>query len=284
MSCELDPVPTTILKEVTPSIAPLVASIVNKSMQTGVFPQDLKEALVKPMLKKANLDLIDKNYRPVSNLEFMGKALEHAVTSQLTRHISDNNLMEAMLSAYRSGHSTETTLIKVRADLLHAIYLSLAFDTVDNHMLLQRLEDHFGIKETALEWIRLYLTGRTQKVDVGSVRSSPVTLTFGVPQGSVIWLILFTLYIHPLGSICIRHDINYHLYADDQQIYLSFKPVKSGDKENSIRRLEACIAEIREWMVANMLKLNDDKSELIIFGTKQQLAKIGKVSIAIGNI
>ena len=80
-SCELDPVPTTILIEVTPSIALLAASIVNESMQTGVFPQDLKEALVKPMLKKANLDLIDKNYRPVSNLEFMGKALECAVTS-----------------------------------------------------------------------------------------------------------------------------------------------------------------------------------------------------------
>ena len=73
-------------------------------------------------------------------------------------------------------------------------------------------------------------------------------------------------------------------YADDQQLYLSFKPVKSGDKENCIRRLEECIVEIREWMMANMLKLNDDKSELIIFGTKQQLAKIGEVTIAIGNI
>ena len=71
-SCELDPIPTTTLKEVIPSIAPLFASIV-KSMQTGVFPQDLKEALVKPVLKKASVELIDKNYRPVSNLEFYGK-------------------------------------------------------------------------------------------------------------------------------------------------------------------------------------------------------------------
>ena len=83
-SCELDPIPTTILKEVLPSIAPLFTSIVNESMQTGVFPQDLKEALVKPLLKKANLELIDKNYRPVSNLEFMGKTIKLAVTSQLT--------------------------------------------------------------------------------------------------------------------------------------------------------------------------------------------------------
>ena len=80
-SCELDPTPTTILKEVLPSIRPLCTSVVNESMQTGVFLQDLKEALVKTLLKKANLELIDKNYRPVSNLKFMGKTIEHAVTS-----------------------------------------------------------------------------------------------------------------------------------------------------------------------------------------------------------
>ena len=86
--------------------------MVNDSLQTGVFPEDLKEALVKQLLKKANLDLIDKNYRPVSNLEFMGKTIEHTVTSQLTQHISENSLLEPMQSAYRSGHSTETALLK----------------------------------------------------------------------------------------------------------------------------------------------------------------------------
>ena len=88
-------------------MGPLFASVVNESMQTGVFTQDLKEALVKPLLNKANLELIDKNYRPVSNLEFMEKTIEHAVTSQLTQHISENSLLELMQSAYRSGHSTE---------------------------------------------------------------------------------------------------------------------------------------------------------------------------------
>ena len=146
-SCELDPIPTTMLKEVLPSVGSLITSVVNESMQTGVFPQDLKEALVKPLLKKANLELINKNYRLVSNLEFMGKTIEHAVTSQLTQHISENSLLEPMQSAYRSGHSTEMALLKVKADLLHAndhqevvclilMDLSLAFDTVDHCMLL----------------------------------------------------------------------------------------------------------------------------------------------------
>ena len=217
-------------------------------MQTGVFPQDLKEALVKPLLKKANLELIDKNYRLVSNLEFMGKTIEQAVTSQLTQHISGNSLLEPMQSAYRSGHSTETAPLRVKTDLLQAIDrqevvclilldLSSAFSTVNHCLLLQRLEVSFGIKETALEWIRLYLTGRTQRVSVGKATSSPIVLSFGVPQGSVLGPILFTLYTSPLGSICSKYGINYHMYVDDQQIYLSFKPSKGGDKENCIKRL-----------------------------------------------
>ena len=130
-----------------PLIRPLLTSVVNESLQTGVFPQDLKEALVKPLLKKANLDLIDKNLRLVSNLEFMGKTIEKTVISQLTQHISDNSLLEPMPSAYRSGHSTETALLKVKTDLLYAIDhqevvclilldLSLTFNTVDHCMLL----------------------------------------------------------------------------------------------------------------------------------------------------
>ena len=123
----------------------------------------------------ANLELAVRNYRPVSNLEFMGKTIECAVTSQLTQHISENSLLEPIQSAYRSGHSTEIALLKVKTDLLHAtdcqevvclilLDLSSAFDTVVHCLLLQRLEVCFGIKETALEWIISHLTGRTQKV------------------------------------------------------------------------------------------------------------------------
>ena len=196
----------------------------------------------------------------------MGKTIEHAVTSQLTQHISKNSILEPMQSAYRSAHSTETALLKVKTDLLHAIDhqevvclilldLSSAFDTVDHCLSLQRLEVSFGVKETVLEWIRSYLTGRTLKVSVGKVILSPVALSFDVPQGSILGLILFTLYTCPLGSICTKHDINYHMYADDQEIYLSFKPSKAGDKEYCIRRLEMCISEIKKWMIVNKLTM-----------------------------
>ena len=163
--------------------------------------------------------------------------------------------------------------------------LSAAFDTISKDKLLTRLEEEFGITNTCLKWIESYLTQCTQRVIVGSSRSDPVTLKFGVPQGSVLGPILFTLYTCPLVRICRKHSIGYHLYADDQQIYLSFKPQIKGSCEQCIKRLEDCIAEICQWMTLNLLKLNDDKTEFILFGTRQQLSKLDTipVSIAIGD-
>ena len=86
--------------------------------------------------------------------------------------------------------------------------------------------------------------------------------------------ILFTFYRSPLGQICTRHGITYHFYAYDWQIYLAFKPAKKEDQEDFVRRLEKCIGEIRMWKSANVLKLNDDKTEFTIFGTRWQLAKV----------
>ena len=108
-------------------------------------------------------------------------------------------------------------------------------------------------------------------------------MTCGVPQGSVLGPILFTLYTVPLGRICSKHHISYHLYADDTQLYLTFKPNRNGSKEACIHGLENCINEIRKWMCMNLLKLNDGKTEFIILGTQQQLQKIGHTSIQIGD-
>ena len=98
-TCEADPIPTSLLKDILPDIVPLLGEIVNKSLQTCTFPDDLKVALVRPLMKKVKLDLIEKNYRPVSNLQFIGKLIERAVNIQLNEHITTNNLMEPMQSA-----------------------------------------------------------------------------------------------------------------------------------------------------------------------------------------
>ena len=293
-SCEDDPIPTTLLKSILPSVLPVLTALVNGSMQTGVFPEDLKQALVKPLLKKANLDLVDKNYHPISNFEFVGKIIERAVTDQLTHHITKYNLMDPMQSAYRMGHSTKMTLLRVKTNILRAVDsqevtclvlldLLAAFDMVDHQILIDRLTSMFGISGCALTLIRSYLAGRSQRVKVSESRSDPVTLHFGVPQGSVLGSILFMLYTCPLSQIFKAHGLMYHLYADDSQLYLSFKPNTLGAQSMHLETIENCIDDGRRWMTLNMLKLNDNKTEFIILGTRHQLAKLSGVTVRIGN-
>ena len=157
-SCELDPVPTWLLKECIVDLVYIVTAIVNSSLKDAHVPSSMKRARVRPLLNKASLDPnVLKNYRPVSNLTFVSKILEKAVAAQLGKHLMDNQ------SAYRQYHSTETALLNVQTDLLSALHkgsvavllmldLSAAFDTIDHNILLQRFENMFGITGDALAW------------------------------------------------------------------------------------------------------------------------------------
>ena len=150
-----------------------------------------------------------------------------------------------------------------KATVLVLLDLSAAFDTVDHNFLLERLKQ-CGISGTAQSWFKSYLEDRSQKVHLRGSSSASSSLRFGVPQGSVLGPILFTIYTIPLGEICRRHGVQYHLYADDTQLYVSFKVGDAVDLLEAQRRIEMCIAEIKAWMVMFMLKLNDDKTELVI--------------------
>ena len=146
-SCILDPVSTSPLKEHLDDFIPALADIINNSLQHGKFPEKLKNAAVQPLLKKANLPLEDKNYRPVSNLSYLAKLTERAACDQLVEFATRTGNIEQNQSAYRVGHSTESALLKVKSDLLHAmdnqevtclvlLDLSVAFDSVDHDPLL----------------------------------------------------------------------------------------------------------------------------------------------------
>ena len=126
--------------------------------------------------------------------------------------------------------------------------LSAAFDTVTHDTLLKRLKHRFGVTGIVLDWIRSYLTQREQSVVIGDEKSPPITLKQGVPQGSGLGPVLFTLYMSPLGDLCRAHGLTFHGYADDSQNYLFFQPSVKGSREQCIEVLNNCLQNIRVWM------------------------------------
>ena len=119
-SCELNPIPTSLLKQILPSTSEII-NIINISLRDGVFPESLKKAPIKPLLKKVNLDLLDRNFRLISNLGYVSKLSEHAAATHPVDHIKSHGLMENNQSAYCTFHSTETTLLKVKMDVIRAL-------------------------------------------------------------------------------------------------------------------------------------------------------------------
>jgi hypothetical protein len=185
-----------------------------------------------------------------------------------------NDLYEHLQSAYRPGHSTETALLKIASDinlsldqgdgvLLVLLDLSSAFDTIDHDILLERLSTWCGVRGSALQWLKSYLADRTQSVLIGEALSDPSDLKTGVPQGSVLGPLVFTIYILPLGAILRKHGIKFHVYADDTQLYIRFNPRDPDSLAQAIRRLEACLDDIIAWLIANKLMVNETKTEFL---------------------
>ena len=133
--------------------------------------------------------------------------------------------------------------------------------------MLQRLHE-LGIRDAALDWFRSYLSQRRQSVVINGTRSSYRNLSFGVPQGSVLGPILFTLYTTPLGAIARKYQLNFHLYADDTQLYMAFKPNNAESLPLIISTIQNCVIDIKSWMTANMLQLNMDKTEVLVLMNK----------------
>ena len=136
--------------------------------------------------------------------------------------------------------------------------LSAAFDTVDHKILLSRLQYYLGIHGISLDWWKSYLINRPQHVCIGNAISKPVILDYSVPQGSVLGPQWFTVYTFPVRDIILKYNINYHVYADDTQLYITFKSSQEP-ADSCITTLEKFIQDIRSWMRQNFLKLNDEK-------------------------
>ena len=260
-----------------------------------MFPDEWKSAVIKPLLKKKGLPLELKNYRPVSNLTFLSKILEKAAMNQINDHIESNNLLPAYQSAYRKYHGVETAMVKMYNDLLENIDknqvtivvmvdLSAAFDTIDIPILLKLLQNDFGIQGTSLKWIESYLTDRTMRVLIEKSKSDSEPLRFGVPQGSCAGPVIFTLYISALNRVVQKYTADLYGYADDHKVALKFQAGNPDSVSMVLDQLDSCLNDIITWMTTFKLKMNQSKTEIIIYGTRQQLDKLNITSINVGEV
>jgi hypothetical protein len=260
-----------------------ITTIINKSLETGVFPEQWKRAVIKP-IPKTQHPLSYKDLRPISILPFMSKILEKVVAEQMTEYLESNGILPSKQSGFRKGRSTSTALADVVDDILAAqdigegsllvlLDFSRAFDTIDTTLLLSKLA-FYGFDYLTLKWFNSYLTGRSQYVkickDDGSElvsRSLPVVR--GVPQGSILGPILFIVY----SADIIKHinNCNYHIYADDIQLYTSFK---TNSTDTAVKNLNTDLQNISDWCNNNNLMINPSKSKYMILGTKKQVSKI----------
>ena len=196
------------------AVLPCIIDIVNSSLREGIFPEMMKQAIVTPILKKTNSDWNDlQNYRVCLKSYWKG------CYDPVWRVMQSNYLDEVNQSAYKNRHCTETALLKVTNDIdlaldenkvaaLTMLDLSTAFDTIDHDILIHRLEHGFGIKGTALQWFSSYIiSGRKFRVSVGNMFSDYFDLKYGVPQGSIIGLRVFTMYSVNVASVIRRHDL-----------------------------------------------------------------------------
>ena len=275
-------------------LLPTITCILYSSLALGHFPLKWKDALVDPHLKSGK-DITFPNLRPVSNLQYISKLIERAVYDQTHDHMLQYELYPLLQSAYRVDHSTETVLLKVQNDillnmdrsrvtLLVRLDLSAAFDMVDHQVLLRRLESSFGITGTALSWFSSYLSQRSQRICYEGCTSKTFHLLHGVPQGSCLGPLLFTVCASKLFEVIKFYLPEVHAYADDTQLYLSFQSNSEADQVEAVNVMERCIASIGNWMKLDKIKLNSDKTEIILISTKPQLKKIKFNHIKVGHV
>jgi hypothetical protein len=281
-SSPMDILPTTLLKSCAAVFSPLIAYMANLSFAEGVFPSIFLTASVTPLLKKDGLDPDNPaNYRPISNLNTISKILERLFLARLLPHVNASPNFNSYQSAYRKAHSTETALLKILDDiyraignhnptLLIALDISAAFDTIDHLTLINRLEQTFGISSVALDWILSYLSGRSQFVRLGNCTSAPHPCPSGVPQGSVLGPLLFTLYISPVANVISSFGISHHQYADDTQLYSAID--RASFTQASV--LDCCATAVHRWFILSGLALYPDKSEAIPFGTASSVSAL----------
>ena len=308
-STGLDNIDTNTIKLVINEILPALTHVVNLSLITQEFPHIYKQSKIIPLLKKPKDDPLNpKFYRPVSLLPILSKILERAVFIQIDSYISENHLLHPCHHGGRAWHSTTTALIELYDQWLEAVDngniagcmmldLSAAYDLANHDLILGKLE-LYGFEQSTIKWMRSYLEGRTQCVYIDGELSDTLAVNVGVPQGSVLGGLLYVLLVGDLPEVVHGHDAeeddqgvqcDYNLHCEDCGGLTAFVDdstfqVAASNPEDLSEKLTSQYRKLSDYMGDTGLVINDDKTHLIVMGTRKDTNRRKEVKVETGTV
>ena len=276
-----DEISNKLLKSIKDEIAKPLTIIINQSLKTGIFPEELKIAKVKPLYKKGDNFCLN-NYRPISLLPTISKNFERVMFTQLYSYLNAHNLLSEQQYGFRSQHLTELACVKlvdyittemdnikkIKTPTVIFLDLSKAFDTLNFNILLNKLQ-YYDIHGIALSLIKSYLTNRFQYVQFENSASDLLEIKTGIPQESILGPLFFSIMINDLVNS--SNKFKFLMYADDTTIYFNLEDFPLEDREVLINDE---IEKVNKWLKLNKLVVNVDKTKSMLFHKRRPVIPI----------
>ena len=284
-SCGHDGISNKLLKCLKHELSKSLTLIINQMLTTGIFPESLKLSKITPIYKKGDRVFLE-NYRPISLLPTISKIFERVIHDQLYDYFNSNNLLAAQQYGFRPQHSTEYAAVKLvdhtssemeNQKIPTAVFIDLskAFDTLSYDILLYKLK-YYGVTGTEFKLMQNYLSNRKQYVVFNNCNSDITEINIGVPQGSILGPLLFSININDL--ITVSNKLHFIMYADDTTIYFNLEDFNQENLENEVNNE---LSRVSEWMTLNKLSLNASKTKSMTFHRAQK--KVNQITLKLNG-